>query len=629
MDHEHGHGDMPEPGKKLGDEDKRRLLDRLQERFREGTQYYARDFKRMRLLDAADCGDLWKAVNAQFPSYQILPDSNWVSYVKSNLLASLYTVAKAASILPTQEGDRQAVEQINVLLENLWDTVDVPYFEYQAGDRAALQNLGITQVGWSENMQLPGELVDKNVSLKNVDPLNFMFDPFASDFDKAGWCCTFERFHRSYFLGNSNYREEFKKIPRHDTSVTMDYSSSEMPEKAPVQNSKDTYMLVTFWVRETNGDKPIISEYHTIDCRHLLYYKRDIKPSMYPFALLYCNLPGKRAVGVSEPAKIFANSLAYNLMDSLLFTSEYKNQRPPKFISAGSGLNIQSFSQHGADADRTFIVNGPVKDAVTYHQFPPISPTLPAALQRLEYNMQNVTGVDQKYTGRDTGSIITTGGTEEMLNRVTLIDSPKIVNYEKYAKRLTQLILLNLCEFSPKRTYLLRKPNMTGNPSYQTVDIDIGEMFDSKSDWMTLFKYTISISSELPKNRQRISAMANMLMEKQMQYRQNGTNIDLITEEEWLQMQDLPNREYMLERMGVQRMTSELEETTATIEQYAQMVMAGVDPEEALARTAASSAERRYGIENALPGTEGDVQVAPMGADQQAMGQPLPTMPQA
>ena len=28
-----------------------------------------------------------------------------------------------------------------------------------------------------------------------------------------------------------------------------------------------------------------------------------------------------------------------------------------------------------------------------------------------------------RYTGRDTGSIITTGGTEEMLNRVTLIDT--------------------------------------------------------------------------------------------------------------------------------------------------------------------------------------------------------------
>jgi hypothetical protein len=614
-----------DPKDELSSEERRKLISAFQEDFKEAQTYYGRDLKRMRLLEAADNGDLWRAVNAKFPPYQIMPDTNWVSYVKSHLLASLYTVAKAASILPTQDGDRSAVDQINVLLENIWDTVDVPYYQFQAGDNAALHNLGITQVGWSEDMKLPGELVDKTVSLKNVDPMCFMFDPFADDFDKAGWCCTFERFHKSYFLGNKNYADEFKKAIGNswDTSTVMDYSIGDTKE-ARVQSSKDTYMLVTFWRKEESDGRQFVSEYHTLDCRHILHYKRDIKPSMFPFALLYCNLPKKRAVGTSEPAKIFANSLAYNLMDSLAFTAEYKNQRPPKFISASSGLNIGSFSAHGADADRTFIVNGPAKDAVTYHQFPPISNTLPPAIQRLGFNIQDITGVDQKYTGRDTGSIITTGGTEEMLNRVTLIDAPKIVNYEKYAKRLTQLVLLNLCEYSPKRAYLLRRPNAVGNPSYQTVEIDIGELFDKKADWATLFRYSISISSELPKNRQRISAMANMLIEKQMQYRKEGSTVDLITEEEWLQMQDLPNREYMLERMGVQRMTSELEETTAVLEQYAEMVSQGVDPEEALARTAASSAERRYGQQGAMPGVEGDMQVAPMQQQAQAMPMEMP-----
>ena len=56
-----------------------------------------------------------------------------------------------------------------------------------------------------------------------------------------------------------------------------------------------------------------------------------------------------------------------------------------------------------------------------------------------------VTGVDNRYTGRDTGSIITTGGTEEMLNRVTMIDTPKIMNYENYTKNLT--LSINLLEY--------------------------------------------------------------------------------------------------------------------------------------------------------------------------------------
>ena len=31
-----------------------------------------------------------------------------------------------------------------------------------------------------------------------------------------------------------------------------------------------------------------------------------------------------------------------------------------------------------------------------------------------------------------------------MLNRVTMIDTPKIMMYERYAKQLTQLVLMNL-----------------------------------------------------------------------------------------------------------------------------------------------------------------------------------------
>ena len=46
-----------------------------------------------------------------------------------------------------------------------------------------------------------------------------------------------------------------------------------------------------------------------------------------------------------------------------------------------------------------------------------------------------------------------------------------------------------------------------------------------------VFKYQIHISADLPKNRQRIAEMANQLMEKQMQYKQAGEEVDLITPE--------------------------------------------------------------------------------------------------
>ena len=558
-------------------------------------QHYIRDHRKMKLIDATDRGDMWKALGTKFPPYQILPDTNWVSYVKSNLVASIYTVGKCADILPTSELDKELLTQLNIALDRVWALSKVAYYQYRAGERASLLNLGITQVGWDKD--LTGDSGDAfykgNVVLKNIDPMNFMRDPFAESLDVAAYCMTFDTYHKTVFQKNANYRDEFTKYMTKNSGAAM----PSIPEKEgapPKGAAKDYFLLTIFWVR----DKDKIHEIHCINNEHILYKKEDIKPAVFPFAMLYSNEPAGALVGTSECAKIFANNVAYNLMDSIALTAEYKNQRPPKFISSQSGLNIQSFAKHGDEADRTFIVNGDASKAVHYHQFPQISGAVPNMKGALRGDMQTISGVDDRYTGRDTGSIITTGGTEEMLNRVTLIDTPKIMNFEDYSKKLTQLILYNMIEYAPERSYFYKKPDST---EWQSVTVNFPKI-ESK----TLFDYEINISAELPKNRQRVAEMANIIMEKQMQYQQEGNSVQLITEEEWLMFQDLPNKEYMLERMGIQRAIDSIEEVSQVLFGYSDLVKQGMSPDEAILATADSLNQKRAG----MLGPEGPIPMA-------------------
>lgn len=563
------------------------ILRCLKENWDLGKQYYARDHRRMRMLDMTDNGERWRALEANFEPYQILPDTNGVSYVKDQLLASLYTTAKSAEVRPTSEDDAELCTKLNIALDNLWAVESVGFKQFQAGERAALLNLGITQVGWDESF-IKGDL-DKatlekgRLVIKNVDPMRFMRDPFASDLYEASWCCTYDRYHKTVIKNEPNYKEAFKEYLDKNKEGSQDILPG-YAQNREVNHDKDHYNVIRWWIRNADGT---IDEIHTIDTNCILYKKENIKPSVFPFALLYCNLPSSGLVGVSCPAKIFANDTAYNFLASLALTYEYKNQRPPKFVSNTSGLNIPSFTKHGAEADRTFIVNGDADRAVHYHQFPPMSPNVPNLLQTLQMDIKDISGVDDKYTGRDTGSIITTGGTEEMLNRVTMIDTPKIMNYEKYTKDLTKLILLYLLEFAPKRKYFVKKQN---SKEYETVEIDFPKIPKS-----TLFEYDIEISSELPKNKQRVAAWADMIMEKQMQYRENGGQVELITEEEWLQFQDVPFKEQLLERMGFERDTNALKEATQTLFQYANLVEQGISPEDALLQTAQTLEKTRRG----------------------------------
>ena len=550
--------------------DEGKILAKLKNQYDDCRRYYQKIHKKMRLLNSTYNGDLWRAVGAKFPPYQLLPDTNYVSFVTSNILASIYTVAKSAQIVPTAEQDVEICEILTTAIEHDWDKNNVGYYQFLAGERAALLNLGITQVYWNTEKE--------QVAYRNIDPIRFMRDPFSDRLEDAGWCVTYNYYHKSIFEKNPLYKEKFAEFRKQEKA-----SSEQPPEykdRRDVGESKDHYTLFIWYLRRPGGK---IDEIHTLDNKAILYKKEDIKPSRFPFAELYCNLPGSSLVGASEPAKIFANNLVYNLMDSIAFTGIYKNQRPPKYVSAQSGLNLAAFSKHSNDADRAFIVNGDASKAVHYHQFPDVSPQLPTMLQTMAYNIQTVTGVDGRYTGRDTGSIITTGGTEEMLNRVTIIDTPKIMNYEKYTRDLSELTISLMLEYAPKRKYVIRddKKSTPEKAVYKVVEIDFPTI---PSD--AVFEYVIQISSELPKNKQRVQAWANTMMEKQMQYQKEGIGIDVITPEEWIRCQDVPYKEQMLKRMGLQSQLNSYIEAQNVISEYAAMLEAGVLPDEAMAMAA-------------------------------------------
>ena len=558
-------------------------LEDLSDNFRIASTEYTRIINRLMRLDMADKNRLWEAVAAKFPKYQILPETNHVSYVKNNILASIYTVGKSAKLIATSERDKNIIENLNIALEHIWSQLDVPLYQMKAGERAALLNLGITQVGWDNSVTVgSGDTFQKGrCKLKNVNPLKYMRDPFADSLDTAGYVFVWDYYHKSVILSNPNYKEAFKAYLIENasgigtvTTMTPDPSTDRI-SPSPAQR-KDYYKVVTHWVRVV--DK--IHEIHTLDNQWVLYVKENIKPNAFPFSELYCNLPSNDLFGVSEPNKVFANSLAYNLMQSIILTSEYKNQRPPRFINTQSGLDVAAFIKHGNDADRAFPVNGDASKAVHYHQFPAPTAQAIGELGILTNDIQNISGVDGRYTGRDTGSILTTGGINSMLDQVTMIDAPKIENYERYCKRLTQLIISNyIINSAMSRKYFVKDKKFTNR--WSTVEVKFDKINND-----TIFEYEMAISSELPKNKTVIANMANKLMEMQMQYSSSNIEADLITPQEWLMMQDLPMKEYMQERMGIQRTANWTEVVAQVVNQYAGLVEAGANPEDALLATA-------------------------------------------
>lgn len=542
---------------------------------------YARLRKKMIALDAIDRGLLWEMLCSKFPEFKISPDTNHVNYIKENIMANVYSVGKSATLIPASPDDEPVIQTLNRVLDNIWDILSVPFYQQKAGERAALLNYGVTQVGWNSDIVggTEGYFYEGDVVLKHIDPLKFYRDPFADRLEDSGYCIFFDRIHKTLLRSNKNYKKVLDAVDKYnELSVGEEVPQYKDSSKSRSTSDKNYEQLVIHWVRVPDDSKEgfHISEIHTLDNRYILYVVDDLKPKMFPFAELYCNIPSSDPIGVSEPAKILNSSITVNLLDGLMASHAYKAQRPPRLISSQAGLNLRTFAKYGNDPDKAFIIHGKASDAVQYIQFPPLPNEIGNVVTRIDQNIKVMSGVDEKYTGKDTGSITTTGGIESLMAQATARDVIKINNYEHYSKSLTRLVINYLIEYADKRTYAVKN---SVNGTFTAIEVDFPNIDSSIN-----MAYSLHIGDQLPKSKARQSQAADAIMEKSMQYAQTGQP-ELMTVEEWISFKDFPQKDLMLARMAIQRNNNKTEEITTALFMFADLIQQGMPADQALNQT--------------------------------------------
>lgn len=600
-------------------------LESIKDRIKDTDTRYTKVLERMRILDGTDRGKLWDVVKAKFPKYQLTPDSNWVNYIKENLLASIYTTGRYAELMPKSTDDIKFCNEFNSALGTIWDNINAEYYEYLAGERASLLNLGITMVGWRKDIigGTKNHFYQGDIIFKNIDPMKFRRDPYADVFDNAEFCYYYDDYSLAIIKSKDKYAKRIAEIEKavgtlKDNGVISDTVPAST-DRQKTANTQANYHKLTYYYTMYNAackEGYKIAEIHLLDDKYVLFCNPDLKPKMFPFALLYCNEPAGDIVGASEPAKQFASNLTYNMLNSIYATHAYKAQRPPRFVNAASGINLRQFAKYGNDADRTFIVNGDATQAVHYGQFPQLPPELLQVKQDLGRDIKDCSGIDEMYAGKNTGSIQTTGGMDTLTEMTSQRDNQKLLQYEMYVRRLTELVVNNLVQFGDKRSYTIKDPI---TQTIKDVELDFPKVDDD-----IRFRYTLDIQTYLPRNKARLASIANMLLEKQAQYQPDP---EIITVEEWLLMQDIPFKDMIFKRMGIQRNTMITEQVAKTLEMFSTLVDGGYDPDAAVDAVAAQlqadqmantlgNTATAQDINNLVGGTP---QAAQMGAAGQTM----------
>lgn len=547
--------------------------------FKEGRRPHE---KVWRLIDAYDSGRFWETVKLKISKHQLLPETNYINYIKTNYCNSIYSGDYIGTVLPRSQEQQQPVYHLNRFIEYIFDKLNINYYKLLAGERAALLNFGAIQFGWDNDVvdgvykKHKGE-----IEAKFIDPINLYLDPAVIDYQKGRALIIEDEVSIKELEMEPRFREAIKDYLKQNNNrlpQPMD-TGSYFGKRQPTSEDQIVRLLTIFYKEDGK-----INQVWMLEDGYILDEKKDIRPRRFPVCVLYANPPIHDPYGASTAKLILSNVLTINILDSIEATYTYASINRTKLVNRESGINIEAFSKYGNDPNKLFLVNGRPADLVHYVDLPQLHPGLPALRQRLEYAIFLITGVDLRYTGRDTGSITTTGGIEALQARLMMTDNVRLKMLEKFIKDVTHIIVDLYKEYGGQREFPIR--TKTGE-ILETIEID----FDAIRSLD--FDFTVDVGPYLPKNRARLAEAANIIMEIQAQY---GINPPLITPEEWLMYQDFPQKSMILDRMQQNRYHDDTEELMADITSFSALTQQGVRPEAAVEILAEERRLKREGI---------------------------------
>lgn len=541
-----------------------------------------------KVLDAIDRGEFWSTVGKKaLPGWTIKPDTNHINIIKTNYCNSLYVGAYRANVFPKSGNDKGKANSINEFLDYKMNQLNIPYLQLKAGDRAALLNYSALEFSWNPGIsdgvstQSFGDL-----DVRMVDNMSLYLDPNVNDYLKGRAIFIEEETSIVDLSNNPRYIDRLKEYIKLKQNNEITPSGDDIARYIGSISSvnTDTVNIVTCYYKYFGSDvnKYRIDQIVFINEGFIIDAKVDIKPRDFPVRVLYCNLPTDGPYGVSTPKLVLNNVITLNILDAVDSSVIGNALDSAVLVSKRLGLPQNKFSANMHVPGKVWYVDGDPQTGIKNIDIPELPNDRYLLKQRLENNIALVSGVDAKYTGRDTGSVQTTGGMDLLTQRLTMSDNTRLTNLQQFIKEVAEIIMSFYLEYGGKRSYA----RIVDDELDEIITIDFEDF--RKEDMK--FAYTCNVTPDLPKNVARLADTATQLLEMQMQY---GGDPQLITVEEWLAYQDIPQKYHILRRIQQDRMRNDVEDVQADLMNFAAMTQQGMRPEQAVNQLAQERALKR------------------------------------
>jgi len=536
-------------------------------------------------IDRFDRGEQWK--DAPIPPWVPKPVTNFIRFVRTLKRANLASSIPQPTFYPEYEEDTELIRMLQKAHDHVWETSKVPRVVRRCIDRALAQGTAIayvyvddTYVGgryYGENNP-KNQLFQGKICVKRFPNANFFPDPDAYRLDDCKWIDTTELVPLKQIKENPAFRKyceqngTLKKLDalntdqleRDDSASGTIFDRDNKPtDGAPTIEGDEMVTLHAHWERYyKNGKWHLDVTYYLRNTDFYLLQLKDVQPNEYPFAILYDEEEENDFWGTSTLMDIIENQKIINKLQQTASIIGVLHQNPQKVVHRDSGINAQELARTGTLPGKVWTSNIPGDMAITIIKPMDIPRGLFDLDDRTQQNIREMVGVNEAYTGQSVGSLTTSTGVADLIERATIRDKDKMIQIDEFVERISHLIVLHIIhKWKDERPITTTAPN--GESRF--------EMF-KPVDPLTAENLTWRVKSNVyakaPMTQAAKRQQADKLMQMQGQFQFNPP---LITPEEWLRLQDFEDAEDIMKRMQRDRAQMEAERAQNLAGQMAQI----------------------------------------------------------
>jgi len=574
-------------------------VDDLVRDFEDAYSYKQEQARVFKILDAADHSDVWKTFNRKIPKFVQTPTHNPITIIKEATKASIMPTSFQGEFRPLTLEARELANTCTKYFGMKWEAAGLDAVNSEAADYGFLLGTSGVLFGWNDNIVDYSDVSNYFNPAKHVQfqakawhPSNVFPDPSAETVEEMSYLFFAERKSKKFLKTITRFQNAMYAIDNANDvygnvnpNVILDPSKKNMSETVTFLTC---YKRVNRLVKDpVTGEIKLAPKVDVIYMagKNILDISPNIEPNIIPFVPLYDEkIPGN-FWGISKCYKVLSLVLTLNQLDSIEATSYFKNQNPAEFINALAGLNVPEYQNKRDNPNAAFTVNCDPKVVQAFATRPELPKTLDGFRKYLLEEIANISGVDAAYLGRNYGSIQTTGGVQQAVDRATMRDGNRIKQIDKFIRKEIEVMCQFYIAHGQQETFFpdqnKDRPGR-GDQAGQALQFDPAALI-ARED------IEISVTNSAPRSNQSMEDAAMSLMELQMKYNPSEHGYaDFITPEELINWMNIPRsqKNILLERMRAQQENLKLEEYTAVISAFGQLVEGGMDPEQALAEVA-------------------------------------------